>query len=70
MEGGGKQEKSGKVARKRCAGHVPLRAEQDTAGTGFWLVKRRHGNLLTDLDLVRIGDVARRGDVGIMVGDP
>jgi hypothetical protein len=42
-----------------------------TAGRELLLaVKHGHGDLLPDLDLVRIGDVACGGNVGIVVGRP
>ena len=42
-----------------------------TAGNVFVLaLKHRDGDLLPDLDFVRIGNIARSGNVRIMIGRP
>ena len=42
-----------------------------TAGHAFLLAfKHGNGDLLADLDFIRIGDIAGSGNVGIMIGRP
>ena len=58
------------IGRDQRAGCEP-RGPRRTAGHAFLLaVKHGHGDLLPDLDLVRIRNVACGGNVGIMVRRP
>jgi hypothetical protein len=61
-------------ARRKDQGTTPAvspRSRGHTAGDAFLLaVKHGHGDLLPDLNLIRIRDIACSGNVGIMIGRP
>ena len=55
--------------RDQRAGCESPKGGGGTAGHAFLLaVKHGHGDLLPDLDLIRIGDITCSGNVGIMIG--